>query len=159
MIECYSQLDTPLLPHPVEPGVICAAPVLNGWYRAQVIYVYENEIDCELKFVDYGGFSQAPISSLRQIRSDFMSLPFQASECYLANVRPIDPVEGWSAEATSTFEQLAQGQFLQALLVEYAADGLPCVHLYRVQGVTNVFINKELVERGLAVWVSTTDPH
>ncbi|GFY67598.1 a-kinase anchor protein 1, mitochondrial [Trichonephila inaurata madagascariensis] len=161
MINCYSQLDTPLLPHPVEPGVICAAPVLRGWYRAQVIYVYENEVDCELKFVDYGGFTQAPTSSLRQIRSDFMSLPFQASECYLANVRPIDPVEGWSAEARSTFEELAQGQILQALLVEYATDGIPCVHLYRVQGITNMFINKELVERGLAVWVNNShwDPH
>lgn len=161
MINCYSQLDTPLLPHPVEPGVICAAPVLRGWYRAQVIYVYENEVDCELKFVDYGGFTQAPTSSLRQIRSDFMSLPFQASECYLANVRPIDPVEGWSAEARSTFEELAQGQILQALLVEYATDGIPCVHLYRVQGITNMFINKELVERGLAIWVHNShwDPH
>ncbi|GFS77353.1 a-kinase anchor protein 1, mitochondrial [Nephila pilipes] len=161
MINCYSQLDTPLLPHPVEPGVICAAPVLRGWYRAQVIYVYENEVECELKFVDYGGFTQAPTSSLRQIRSDFMSLPFQASECYLANVTPADPVEGWSSEARSTFEELAQGQILQAFLVEYATDGIPCVHLYRVQGITNTFINKELVERGLAVWVNDShwDPH
>ncbi|XP_055946043.1 uncharacterized protein LOC129976468 [Argiope bruennichi] len=161
MINCYSQLDTPLLPHPVEPGVICAAPVLRGWYRAQVIHVYDNEVDCELKFVDYGGFSTAPISSLRQIRSDFMSLPFQASECYLANVRPIDSSDSWSPEATATFEELAQGQILQALLVEYAPDGIPCVHLYRVQGITNMFINKELVERGLAVWVNNShwDPH
>ncbi|CAL1298287.1 unnamed protein product [Larinioides sclopetarius] len=161
MINCYSQLDTPLLPHPVEPGVICAAPVLRGWYRAQVIHVYENDVDCELKFVDYGGFSSAPISSLRQIRSDFMSLPFQASECYLAGVRPVDSSDVWSAEATATFEELAQGQILQALLVDYAPDGIPMVNLYRVQGITNMFINKELVERGLAVWVDSNhwDPH
>ncbi|KAG8176426.1 hypothetical protein JTE90_008558 [Oedothorax gibbosus] len=161
MISCYSQVDTPLLPHPVEAGVICAAPILNGWYRAQVVYVYENEVECELKFVDYGGFSQATTASLRQIRSDFMSLPFQASECYLANVRPLDPAEGWSAEATATFEELAQGQILQALIVDYAPDGNPCVHLYRVQGISNMFINKELVERGLAVWVNNNhwDPH
>lgn len=43
---------------------------------------------------------------------------------------------GWSSEATSVFEELAQGQILQALLVEYAEDGIPCVHLYRVQGVS-----------------------
>ncbi|GBM27882.1 A-kinase anchor protein 1, mitochondrial [Araneus ventricosus] len=161
MINCYSQLDTPLLPHPVEPGVICAAPVLRGWYRAQVIHVYENDVDCELKFVDYGGFSTSPISSLRQIRSDFMSLPFQASECYLAGVRPVDSSDVWSAEATATFEELAQGQILQALLVDYAPDGIPMVNLYRVQGITNMFINKELVERGLAVWVDNNhwDPH
>ncbi|KFM63633.1 A-kinase anchor protein 1, mitochondrial, partial [Stegodyphus mimosarum] len=133
MMNCYSQLDTPLLPHPVEAGVICAAPVLRGWYRAQVIFVFDNGTECEIKFVDYGGFSQVPTNTLRQIRSDFMTLPFQASECYLANVSPVDSSEGWSAEATATFEELAQGQILQAVLVEYAEDGIPCVHLYRVQ--------------------------
>lgn len=30
-----------------------------------------------------------PISLLRQIRADFINLPFQAAECYLANVKPI----------------------------------------------------------------------
>ncbi|XP_054714075.1 A-kinase anchor protein 1, mitochondrial-like [Uloborus diversus] len=159
MINCYSQGDTPLLPHPVEAGVICAAPILRGWYRAQVICVYENGAECGIKFVDYGGFSQVSPASLRQIRSDFMTLPFQASECYLANVRPIDR-SGWSAEATATFEELAQGQILQAVLVEYADDGVPCVHLYKVQGVSNMFINRELVDRGLAVWIDNHwDPH
>lgn len=161
MINCYTQMDTPLLPQPVEAGVICAAPVMNGWFRAQIIYVFENRTECEIKFVDYGGFSQVPISSLRQIRSDFMTLPFQASECYLANVRPVDRNASWSSEATAVFEELAQGQILQALLVEYAEDGIPCVHLYRVQGVSSMFINRELVERGLAVWVDNShwDPH
>ncbi|XP_035212876.1 A-kinase anchor protein 1, mitochondrial-like isoform X2 [Stegodyphus dumicola] len=161
MMNCYSQLDTPLLPHPVEAGVICAAPVLRGWYRAQVIFVFDSGTECEIKFVDYGGFSQVPTNTLRQIRSDFMTLPFQASECYLANVSPVDSSEGWSAEATATFEELAQGQILQAVLVEYAEDGIPCVHLYRVQGISNMFINRELVERGFAVWVDSShwDPH
>lgn len=27
-------------------------------------------------------------SVLRQIRQDFMTLPFQATECYLANIKP-----------------------------------------------------------------------
>ncbi|XP_015921172.1 uncharacterized protein [Parasteatoda tepidariorum] len=161
MINLYSQMDTPLLPQPIEAGVICAAPVYRGWYRAQVVYICDNSSDCGIKFVDYGGFSQVPISSLRQIRSDFMSLPFQASECYLAQVRPLGG-DTWSSEATSVFEELAQGQILQALLVEYADDGIPCVYLYRVQGVSSTFINKELVERGLAEWVGNNnhwDPH
>lgn len=49
-----------------------------------------DDMEVEVKFVDYGGYARAPISSLRQIRYDFMTLPFQASECYLANVKPID---------------------------------------------------------------------
>lgn len=161
MSACYSQIDTPPMPQPVEVGVICAAPTMGGWYRAQVVNIYDNLEDCDIKFVDYGGYSCIPLSSLRQIRSDFMTLPFQASECYLANVKPIEVASstesstngGWSVEACATFEELAQGQILQALVVDHAEDGVPFVHLYRVQGVSTVFINRELVNQGVSHWV------
>lgn len=64
--------------------------------------------------------------------------------------------EDWSPEACATFEDLAQGQILQALIVGYAENGIPLVHLYRVQGVSSVFINRELVSRGVARWVEHT---
>lgn len=67
--------------------MIVATPIMSGWYRAMIVDVFEND-ECEVKFVDYGGFSRLPVASLRQIRVDFMTLPFQASECYLANVKP-----------------------------------------------------------------------
>lgn len=154
MMACYSQMETPRLPQPVEAGVICAATIMNGWYRAQIVYVYESGEECDIKFVDYGGFSQVPVASLRQIRSDFMSLPFQASECYLANVLPQNEELSWTPEASAAFEELAQGQILQAVVVSYADDGIPYVELYRVQGITSTFINQELVDLGVAKWVS-----
>ena len=88
MIQTYSQQNTPRLPT-IHSGMICAVPIMGGWYRAVITKVYETE-ECDVMFVDYGGYSRLPVSSLRQIRYDFMSLPFQASECYLANVEPID---------------------------------------------------------------------
>jgi A-kinase anchor protein 1 len=69
-------------------GSICVAPAMGGWYRAQVVAVGEETEACEMKFVDYGGYSTMNSSVLRQIRGDFMTLPFQAVECYLANVMP-----------------------------------------------------------------------
>ncbi|XP_022253463.1 uncharacterized protein LOC111088239 [Limulus polyphemus] len=136
MNACYAQTETPLLPLPLKPGVICAAPIMDGWFRVQVVYVYENMEECNVKFVDYGGYSTLPIASLRQIRSDFMTLPFQAAEFYLANVKPVDEELGWSVEACNTFEEIAQGQILKAIIVAYAEDEIPCVNLYRVQGVS-----------------------
>ncbi|XP_013787306.1 uncharacterized protein LOC106471261 isoform X1 [Limulus polyphemus] len=153
MATCYTQGDTPLLPQPVEAGVICAAPMMGGWYRAQLVYMYEDTEECDIKYVDYGGYSKVSVSSLRQIRSDFMILPFQASECYLANVKPKNDEAVWSLEACAAFEELAQGQVLRALVVAYAEDGIPYVHLYRVQGVSTLFINRELVKRGAAEWI------
>lgn len=154
MAACYGHgLDIPPLPHPVEAGIICAAQVCNGWYRALVVGASEESDECDIKFLDYGGYMTISTSLLRQIRSDFMMLPFQASECYLANVQPVDDDNVWSAEACATFEDLAQGQILQAVIVGYADNGIPLVYLYRVQGVSSVFINRELVNRGVARWL------
>lgn len=153
MVTCYTQIDTPQLPRPVEAGVICAAPVMSGWYRAQVVYVCEGMEECDVKFVDYGGYSRVPISSLRQIRSDFMTLPFQAAECYLANVQPCEEEGVWSLEASATFEELAQGHVLQAQVVCYADDNIPYVRLFKTQGISTIFINEELVNRGVAQWI------
>lgn len=49
-------------------GVICVAPVMDGWYRAQVTAVYDDNDECDVKFVDYGGFSRLSGTDLRQIR-------------------------------------------------------------------------------------------
>lgn len=153
MLACYMNgMGAPKLPTPVEAGIICAASTMGGWYRAQIVYVYPDSDECEVKFVDYGGYSKESISSLRQIRSDFMTLPFQASECFLANVSPVDESQGWTLEASSCFEELAQGQILQAQIVAYSDEGIPYVHLYRIQGVMHTFINQELVNCGHAKW-------
>lgn len=42
-----------------------------------------------MKFLDYGGFAYVENSKLRQIRGDFMLLPFQAAECVLANIKSV----------------------------------------------------------------------
>ncbi|UYV75248.1 AKAP1 [Cordylochernes scorpioides] len=158
MLAFYSHMDTPLLPVPLPaPGAICAAPVISGWFRAQVVSaVDEDTQECDIKFLDYGGYIRIHISMLRQIWSDFMVLPFQATECYLADVVPNTEDGLWSAKACEVFEELAQGQILQAVVVGFAEDGVPCVELHKVQGETNVFINKELVDLNLAQWASTS---
>lgn len=129
MAQCYNDFVTPGLPLPIQPSVVCAAPSMDGWYRAKVVAVYprasrvavtendekpevtgevdytantvavfdpeleipesEDEYEVDICFVDYGGYSRVPASSLRQIRADFMTLPFQAIECLLANVAPV----------------------------------------------------------------------
>lgn len=88
MLLNYSQCEAPLIPH-IQSGMLCAVPIWSGWYRGLVVSAFDNE-ECQVLFVDYGGYSRLPTSSLRQIRGDFISLPFQASECYLAGVVPVD---------------------------------------------------------------------
>ncbi|NXL50529.1 AKAP1 protein, partial [Podilymbus podiceps] len=114
MYACYSQPEIPTLPAPVE-GIICAAPGLNGaWLRAQVISYFEETSEVELRYVDYGGYDKVKIDTLRQIRSDFLSLPFQGAEVLLDNVVPLPDEEHFSSEADAAVSEMTRGAVLVA---------------------------------------------
>ena len=100
----------PQIPQPVILNSVCAAPCDGGWFRCQVVSHDEETGSCDVKFLDYGGYSTLPVDSLKQIRTDFLSLPFQAIECYLANIQPEDD------QNVSAFvlEELVSGQVVQA---------------------------------------------
>lgn len=70
-------------------GLIAVAPAMDGWYRAQVISINQADELCDVRFLDFGGYSTLNFAALRAIRYDFLNLPFQAVECYLANVAPV----------------------------------------------------------------------
>jgi len=170
MAQCYNDLDTPV-PQPVLPNIICAAPSMDGWYRAKVVAVYppveaaattedqkaagtnETDFEVDICFVDYGGYSRVPASCLRQIRADFMSLPFQSVECFLANVAPVDGEEGWSAEAFNQLETLTSERMLQAQTVAFSMEGLPLIYLYQISSCEAQLVNRQLVDGGVAQWV------
>jgi len=155
---CYSEPLAPPLPTPIQVSSICVAPALGGWYRAQVVAVDEETDACDIKFVDYGGYSTVNSSVLRQIRGDFMTLPFQAVECYLANVTPLGGNEAaWSKESVAGMEELTHGQVLQAEVCGYAEDGLPVVYLFAMHSSQVVLVNQELVSRGLAEWLQPAE--
>ncbi|XP_031551661.1 A-kinase anchor protein 1, mitochondrial-like [Actinia tenebrosa] len=160
MQECYGQgaampLTMPL-PHPIIVGSYCAAPAFtyDGWYRAQVFGPTGNGDEVQVKYLDYGGYGRIAASSLRQLRSDFLSfLPFQAVECYLANVAPLNG-ESFSLVASAVLEDLTMNSVLTARIIGHR-NQLPCLELYLVQGQQTIMINRELVNRGLARWVES----
>ncbi|XP_065332934.1 A-kinase anchor protein 1, mitochondrial isoform X2 [Cloeon dipterum] len=136
MTEWYSKTEAPTLTYP-KPTTICAAPSLGSWYRAEVVDVRtelseenQEETVCDIKFVDYGGYTTLPLSELRQIRHDFVLLPLQATECYLADVIWPDGDDGWSEAAFNRVEDLTRNQVLQAQVVGYAENSVPYIRLY-----------------------------
>lgn len=155
MFLCYSQPGTPALPSPAEVGVICAAPAVEGaWWRAQVITFYKETNEVEIRYVDYGGYDRVKIDSLRQIRSDFVTLPFQGAEVLLDNIAPLPGEDRFSPEATSALEEMTRGVALLAQVSNYDNNtGLPLVHLWNMVGEEVISVNRTLAERGLGVWV------
>jgi len=91
-------------------------------------------------------------TSRKQIRTDFLSLPFQAIECYLANIQPQDD-ENVSA---LVLEELVSGQVVQARMIGTNEQGIPMVHLYRAVSGQTTMVNRELVDRNCAQWLDTT---
>uniref|UniRef100_A0A8C0ANQ7 Tudor domain-containing protein n=1 Tax=Buteo japonicus TaxID=224669 RepID=A0A8C0ANQ7_9AVES len=136
MYACYSQLEIPTLPTPVEVGIICAAPGLDGaWFRAQVISYFEETGEVELRYVDYGGYDKVKIDTLRQIRSDFLSLPFQGAEVLLDNVVPLPDEDHFSPEADAAVSEMTKGAVLVAQVTNYdSATGLPLIQLWNLTG-------------------------
>lgn len=67
---------------------ICVAHSVGLWYRAMVLSTDDEADRSYVKFLDYGGYAYVENSMLRQIRADFLMLPFQAAECYLADIKP-----------------------------------------------------------------------
>lgn len=62
---------------------------MGGWYRAQIVAVDEEMETCDVRFLDYGGYLTLNTTCLRAVRADFLTLPFQAIECLLANIAPV----------------------------------------------------------------------
>lgn len=84
---------------------------------------------CEVKYLDFGGYLSVSSSELRQIHADFMSVPFQAIECVMSNIRAPNGGE-WSKEASDTIQSFSHGVILQAQIAGYTPDDLPEVFLF-----------------------------
>jgi len=152
MTNTYNQFNCPPVPQPVVLNSVCAAPCEGGWYRCQIVSYDEENNSCDVKYLDYGGYASLSVDSLKQIRTDFLSLPFQAIECYLANIQPEDE------ENVSAFvlEELVSGQVVQARMIGTNEQGVPMVHLYRAVAGQTTMVNRELVDRSCATWLDTT---
>ncbi|KAG5269072.1 hypothetical protein AALO_G00198000 [Alosa alosa] len=155
MFLCYSQPGTPALPTPIEVGVICAAPAGEGaWWRAQVISFYKDSNEVEIRYVDYGGYERVKIDTLRQIRSDFVTLPFQGTEVLLDNLLPLPGEDRFSTEGNAALEEMTRGVPLLAQVTNYDNNtGLPMVQMWNMVGDELVLLNRTLAERGFGTWV------
>nr|XP_060614080.1 tudor and KH domain-containing protein [Anolis sagrei ordinatus] len=124
------------------------------WYRAKVLDVLENK-NLDLYYVDFGDNGEAPLEALRPLRSDFLSLPFQAIECSLAGIAPAGGQ--WEEAALNEFDRLthcAQWELLVAKICSYVPSGSttwPHIRLYDTSGDQNVDVGAELIRLGYAV--------
>lgn len=81
------------------------------WYERWVRVVVEEPDplgDCTLvRMVDYGGFYTFAHCQMRKIKYEFLTLPFQALEVFLANIQPKEGIFFFVVKRTitSTYEK------------------------------------------------------
>ncbi|VDM71825.1 unnamed protein product [Strongylus vulgaris] len=81
-----------------------------------------------------------------------MSLPFQAIECYLAHVQPIDGTWQWGEAAFAHFQKLCMGKVMNATVVGFNVnDKVPMVELTVLDEENKpIRVDKDLMENGFA---------
>lgn len=162
MNQIYSTYESPLLPS-FNVGSVCVGHVDGHYYRLQIMEHLLDESVCLAKYLDFGGYCRIQTTELKQIRTDFMSVPFQAIECLLSNIKPkgkeiisinfkifemikcrtVFFILGseWSIEAAQVVVELTQFRTLQAQIAGYSESGLPEIYLYSYisPNVRNIF--------------------
>lgn len=87
MNQSYSSYESPVLPS-FSTGTVCVGHIDGHWYRLEIIEYQPNASTCIAKYLDFGGYCEIQTNELRQIRTDLMTVPFQAIECVLADITP-----------------------------------------------------------------------
>eukprot|EP00095_Tigriopus_kingsejongensis_P000961 maker-scaffold83_size396513-snap-gene-1.19 protein:Tk00961 transcript:maker-scaffold83_size396513-snap-gene-1.19-mRNA-1 annotation:"tudor and kh domain-containing protein" len=153
-----------------ESGDLIAAQFEGDgrWYRAKVVKVIQDEydearVDLDLDFVDFGDCIRKPISEIRNLKTNFLRLNFQAIRCSLANTKPCG--DSWSDEAADDFERLtrcAQWKEMLAEVTDYkTVDShlVPLVHLVDTSEEEDIVIAQELVRLGHAQFIEPPTSH
>jgi A-kinase anchor protein 1 len=152
MEACYGP-NVPELPSPIALGTICAA-LLDGesWCRAQVVFVAPDESTLTVRCLDVGGYREMARSDVKQIRTDFLSLPFQATEVFLSEITPTNNEEDFSDEATKFLDDLLSTCGTpQAYLKGWNSNDMPLVDLIIRRDAKFVSVAQLLIDNGYAV--------
>ncbi|XP_041054619.1 RING finger protein 17-like [Carcharodon carcharias] len=164
MFEFYTGKDVNLEILCPVVGQACAALFDDGgWYRCQINGLPGHR-EVDVKYVDYGNTARIPVTNIRKLKEDFLTLPIQALRCRLSDVEPINSTEGWNDSAKERFQQLTLNKCMWCYITCESLGNTLSVQLYEstaeVDG-TKTCINSMLAEENLACFTKdiSTDKH
>jgi len=135
LLTTYSMEPAKDLLRPIAQGSVLGVFSDSKWYRCQVESYNTKQDTCDIKFVDHGGYTTVPASHLRQLKSEFLRLPFQSIEVYLAHVNP-----STSEMQTDITAEILFHANVSIRLLGQADDGVPMIQAYYYDGdYINIF--------------------
>ncbi|KAK3105054.1 hypothetical protein FSP39_016219 [Pinctada imbricata] len=132
------------------PGEMVSAPFTGDsqWYRARVVDTSESNI--QVFYVDFGNKEWVHEQSLRSLEPQFLHLPFQAIECFLADIIPLNGQEHFSADAKRLYREMVDGITLVAFIRARSLAGCLYIELYDTRGDSDVSVGQSLIKLGVA---------
>lgn len=102
---------------------------LSRRYRAEIVAIQVNEsmpqeLLFDVYFLDYGDSQFISKKDILELRADFLSLRFQAIECFLAHVQPTNErsnLDEWDEKAVEKFEEMVQAAHWKKLISKVVA--------------------------------------
>jgi hypothetical protein len=136
----------------------------NKWYRARVLCTNDDRNQVEVFYVDFGNSEEVPESQIRPLLPEFLHLPFQAVECYLAGTTFKSGCQEGNLPyqaAVDAFSDLVRDRYLVAFVVSAPSSGhwLHSVELELYDTSLHghdVCINTTLTEQGHLASVDVT---
>ena len=100
-------------------GMLCCAQFTedNKWYRGKISGVKKGGM-VEVHFVDYGNYELLPLSRVKKLQAEHLSLPPQAVKCALAKIDPLDQ-NLLSDDVMNRFEELTLDKELVMMADKY----------------------------------------
>ena len=148
MTRLYDTIESPSAPDELSRGMIFVTKWYNKWVRVYLERPDPNGERHLVRLVDHGGYWYFSSSEMKKIRSDYLTLPFQAIEIFLANVQPRNGE--WDQEAYNVVLQMCSGIVGQAQIAGYINNST-YVNLYlNIQKHGVISLADELVARGFA---------
>lgn len=116
----------------------------HTWYRAKVTALHGSNV--EVLFVDYGNTEIVPVSAVKELKVEFLSLPCQALKCALENTKPTG--DSWTHEDVEKFRALTEEECLVAQVVNHLPSGAISLNLINPGLLSEINISRELVTSG-----------
>lgn len=148
MTQLYNTTESPPAPDELTKGMILVAKWYHRWVRVIVEQPDPQGEQHLVRLVDHGGYWFFSTAVMKKIRADYLTLPFQAIEIFLANIQPKDGE--WIQEAYDVVAHMCYGIVGQAQIEGYINDNT-YVNLYlNIQKHGVISLADELIARGFA---------
>ncbi|XP_055744010.1 uncharacterized protein LOC129827309 [Salvelinus fontinalis] len=118
--------------------VVAWFPQQESWCRAQVAKICGmsgdiNEVEVEVRRLDYGDTSCLSLCNIKEFSAEMTSLPLQAIQVSLANVRPVD-VCGWTQQAVDWFRDMVDNRTMYGRIYPQGERRNTMVELFMEKG-------------------------